>query len=83
VSPLNAFVPLGWVQEKLGRDEQANVLLVADNPEGNISSDNANKAIKKRWQLADAGLKLRRLDEQDTQGYWNPDVFRQRASFWR
>ena len=66
VSPLNAFVPLGWVQEKLGRDEQANVLLVADNPEGNISSDNANKAIKKRWQLADAGLKLRRLDEQAT-----------------
>jgi len=66
VSPLNAFVPLGWVQEKLGRDEQANVLLVAENPEGNISSDNANKAIKKRWQLADAGLKLRSLDEQDT-----------------
>ena len=65
VSPLNAFVPLGWIQEKLGRDEQANVLLVAGNPEGGVSTENANMAIKKRWQLADAGLKLRRLDEQD------------------
>ena len=65
VSPLNAFVPLGWMQEKLGRDEQANVLLVAGNPEGGISPENANMAIKKRWQLADAGLKLRRLDEQE------------------
>ncbi len=66
VAPLNAFVPLGWMQDKLGRDEQANVLLVAGNPEGGIGPENANMAIKKRWQLADAGLKLRRLDEQDT-----------------
>jgi putative ABC transport system permease protein len=65
VAPLNAFVPLSWMQEKLGRDEQANVLLVADNPKGDINPENANKVIKKRWQLADAGLKLRRLDEQD------------------
>jgi len=65
VAPLNAFVPLDWMQEKLGRDGQANVLLIAENPQGNFSLENANKAIKKRWQLADAGLKLRRLDEQD------------------
>ena len=65
VAPLNAFVPLGWIQDKLGRDGQANVLLVAENPEGGMSTENANMAIKKRWQLADAGLKLRRLDEQN------------------
>jgi putative ABC transport system permease protein len=65
VSPLNAFVPLGWMQQKLDRDGRANMLLVAENPDINISPENADKAIKKRWQLADAGLKLRRLDEQD------------------
>jgi len=65
VAPLNAFVPLDWMQDKLRRDDQANVLLVAENPEGDISPENANTAIKKRWQLADAGLKLRRLDEHD------------------
>ena len=66
VAPLNAFVPLGWMQDKLGRNEQTNVLLVTGNPDGGISPENANMAIKKRWQLADAGLKLRRLDKQDT-----------------
>ncbi len=65
VAPLNAFVPLDWMQEKLGRDGQANVLLVADSSEGDISPENANEAIMKRWQLADAGIKLRRLDQQD------------------
>ena len=65
VAPLNAFVPLEWMQDKLGRDEQANVLLVAESPEGGISPESANMAIKKRWQLADAGLKLRRLDRQE------------------
>jgi len=65
VSPLNAFVPLGWMQQKLHRDGQTNMLLVAENPDSNISPENANMAIKKHWQLADAGLKLRRLDEQD------------------
>jgi len=66
VAPLNAFVPLDWIQEKLKRDGQANVLLVAENHKGGMSTEKANMAIKKRWQLADAGLKLRRLDEQDT-----------------
>ncbi|MHC4204883.1 MAG: ABC transporter permease, partial [Planctomycetota bacterium] len=65
VAPMNAFVPLNWMQQKLNRDGQANVLLVADNSEANISPENADKAIKKRWQLADTGLKLRRLDEQE------------------
>ena len=65
VAPLNAFVPLDWMQGKLGRDEQANVLLVAENSEGDISPENANMAIKKRWRFTDAGLKLRRLDQQD------------------
>jgi len=65
VAPLNAFVPLDWMQNKLGRDEQANVLLVAGNSEVNVSLENANMAIEKRWQLADAGLKLRRLDKQE------------------
>jgi putative ABC transport system permease protein len=65
VAPLNAFVPLDWLQQKLNRDAQANMLLVAGNSVGSISPENADEAIKKRWQLADAGLKLHRLDEQE------------------
>lgn len=65
VAPLNAYVPLDWIQQKLDRTGQANMLLVAENPEKDISPENADKAIKKRWQLADAALKIRRLNEQD------------------
>lgn len=65
VSPLNVFMPLDWMQAKLKREGQANVLLVAGNPEGNISPETANRAIQRRWQLADAGLKLRKLEKQD------------------
>jgi putative ABC transport system permease protein len=65
ISPLNAFVPLEWMQAKLKRDGQANMLLVAGNPGGNIGPEAASKAIQKRWQLADAGLRLRKLQKQN------------------
>jgi putative ABC transport system permease protein len=65
VSPLNAFVPLDWIQTKLKRDGQANMLLLAEGTEADISPEIANEAIQKRWQLADAELKLRKLEKQD------------------
>jgi len=61
---LNVFVPLRWIQDRLGREGQANMLLVAGRPDGSLTLAEANQAIKKRWQLADAGLELRRLDGQ-------------------
>jgi putative ABC transport system permease protein len=75
VAPLNAFVSLNWMQQKLNRDDLADVLLVADNSEGNINPENADKAIKKRWQLADAGLKLRQLDEQNALEVRSSQIF--------
>jgi putative ABC transport system permease protein len=65
VSPLNAFVPLNWMQARLKRDGRANMLLVASNSQADISPEIAGKAIQKRWQLADAGLKLRKLQKQN------------------
>ena len=65
VSPLNAFAPLDWMQAKLKRDDQANMLLVAENPEANIDIETASKAIQRRWQLSDAGLELRKLQKQN------------------
>jgi putative ABC transport system permease protein len=64
-APLNVYVPLAWLEEKLGRSGQANMLLVAANTKGRITAERANQAVRKRWQLADAGLELRRLKQQD------------------
>ncbi|MFB0525552.1 MAG: FtsX-like permease family protein, partial [Phycisphaerae bacterium] len=82
VTPLNVFVPLQWLQEKLGRSGQANMLLVAEREKphvkrgakylappfrrgfDNITIERANEAIRRYWQLADAGLELRELTGQ-------------------
>ena len=64
VSSLNVFVPIEWLQEKLGRSGQANMLLAADNGKADLTVESANEAVRKCWQLLDAGLELRRLDSQ-------------------
>lgn len=65
IAPLNVFVPLDWLQEKIGRSEQANIMLVASNRENNITIEKANEAIKKSWKLADAELESRRFSGRD------------------
>ncbi len=65
VIPLNVFVPLQWLQEKLERSAQANTLLIAADAEANVTIEEANRAVRKSWQLADAGLELRRLKRKD------------------
>jgi len=64
IAPLNAFVPIQWLQDKLDRPAQANMLLVAANPEDSVTLEKANIAVKECWKLVDTGLELRRLDVQ-------------------
>ncbi len=65
ITSLNAFVPLLWLQEQLGRNNEANMLLLAGNARDDITTEKANEAVKKCWQLADAALELRRLQHKD------------------
>ena len=64
VSPLNVFVPIRWLQENLGQDGQANVMLVGGGEGGAVTVEQANAAVRKRWRLADSGLEIRELGEQ-------------------
>lgn len=65
IIPLNAFVPLRWLQEQLDRNDRANMLLLVTDENNELTTDKANEAVKKCWQLADAGLELRRLQNRD------------------
>ena len=65
IAQLNAFVPLQWLQEKLDRSAQANTLLIAADEEDSLTIEKANGALGKCWQLADAGIELRRLKHKD------------------
>ncbi len=64
ISPLNVFVDIRWLQEKLGTKERANMLLVASRAGETIAAEKANGAIRKCWQLGDADLEFRRLEQQ-------------------
>jgi putative ABC transport system permease protein len=65
IAPLNVYVPMQWLQEKLDRSAQANMLLVASSANDSITVEKANVAIEKCWQLADASLELNELDGRD------------------
>ena len=65
IAPLNVFVPLQWLQEKLDRSAQANTLLIAADAEDSLMIEKANKALEKCWQLADADIELRWLKHKD------------------
>lgn len=64
IAPLNVFVPLRWLQESMSHKGGANILLLAAEEGHNISVEDADAAIKKCWQLADAGLEIRKLAKQ-------------------
>jgi putative ABC transport system permease protein len=65
VAPLNAFVPLRWLQEKLGRSGQADMLLVASSEKNNVTIEKASQAIGKLWELGDVELELHRPEGRD------------------
>ncbi len=64
VWPLNAFVPMQWIQEKINRVGQADLLLISDNKNSNITVDEINASIKKSWKPGDAEFELRKYENK-------------------
>ncbi len=64
VSALNVFVPLSWLGRQIDQPERANMLLAAHLKSG-LTAGEASLAVQKAWQLADAGLELERLPQQN------------------
>ncbi|MEN8126484.1 MAG: FtsX-like permease family protein [Planctomycetota bacterium] len=60
--PLNVFVPIDWLAEKIGQPKKANLLLVAD---GWSSQDDLNSRLNECVILADLGLELRSLESEN------------------
>ncbi len=63
VPPFNAFVPIAFLQGKLGLEGKANLLLASSSEkEGALKKLEA--ALRQHWQLADAELQLRAITNQ-------------------
>jgi putative ABC transport system permease protein len=56
--PFNAFIPLGFLQEKLELSGSANLLLSSG-----VHPNLANAQLRQKWQIADAELQIRSLPE--------------------
>jgi len=65
IPPLNAFVSLEWLQEKLGRGGQVNILLVGSDEGAEIGAENANGAVRECLLLGDMGLEVRSETERN------------------
>jgi len=52
VAPLNVFVPMQWLQDKLGRNGQANVLLVAEREKPHVKRGAKYLSAKRTADLA-------------------------------
>lgn len=67
--PLNAFVPLHWLQEKIDRTDKVNSLLLASSPE------NPDNALKSCIELQDLGLYFREFKKTNTLELRSDQVF--------
>ncbi|MDQ1316616.1 MAG: transporter permease, partial [Candidatus Poribacteria bacterium] len=69
IAPFNVFVPIDLLQEKINQKGRANLLLVGDrnnnDSEPVCTIENANSALRNNWKLADAGLELQAIPEQN------------------
>lgn len=63
--PLNIFVPIDWLAEKLDQPDKANLLLVEMDLSKMSVALGFNQALKGHVQLEDYGLQLRTVKEKD------------------
>lgn len=64
-APLNAYMDIAVLGEKVDLAGRANMLLLSDNAGNKLSIENANAAVKSHWRLADGNIQLRELSEQN------------------
>ncbi len=62
IAPYNAFLSINTLNQEIEMDQNANLLLVKNDPSVNQSI--LEKALTQRWTLADAALELRELENQ-------------------
>lgn len=69
--PLNVFVPIDWLAEKIDQPDKANLLLAGD--AGSLSE--LETRLKQSATLADYGLELRHIESQNVFELRSPRIF--------
>ena len=61
IPPLNAYLPIEFLQRKIGLEGRANLLLIGARKDKPLTSAEATAALWNRWEFSDAGLEIREL----------------------
>jgi putative ABC transport system permease protein len=64
LAPMNVFVPLKELQQRLGLEGQINTVLVANNSLQSVTIEKINLALKQAVTLGDMGLELKSIDDE-------------------
>jgi ABC-type antimicrobial peptide transport system permease subunit len=62
-APFNVFLPMDFLSEKLGLPGLANLIVVAGD-DASLNTQKLDEILNQSWQLADAGLKIRDLNQE-------------------
>jgi len=65
-APLNVFLPIEWLAEKIGIAGKANMLLVGIDGTNHTTEQELSAALKEAIQLEDLGLEIRKIDAEDS-----------------
>ncbi|MGA1867295.1 MAG: FtsX-like permease family protein [bacterium] len=61
VAPYNVFISIAHLSKKIGHPSQANMMLIAQNPEDMLTKEKIQHAMREHFTLQDAGLTLAQL----------------------
>lgn len=63
-APYNIFISHEYLAKKLELDGLANIIISSDNKEQNLNVEDLNKSLSKVWQIEDANIVIRELDNK-------------------
>lgn len=75
VPPYNAFLSRDWLQQRLGIEGKANLLLVGGATTTHIPLARAKEALQQTWTLADGQIELHPLEQREWIELSTPRVF--------
>lgn len=75
VPPLNVYLPLSYLQSKMGQEDRVNTLLVGQREGKPVTSSETSAALWKNWTLADSNLEIKDVPAANEIALTTPRIF--------
>jgi len=75
IPPLNIYLPLSYLQSKLGQESRVNTLLVGQRANKPITSSETSAALWKNWTIADSNIEIHEVPATNELALTTPRIF--------